>query len=127
MGVGYYVIHDPLHQVLDDDLRVYRLSGGSYERQASAWFPELRLSLTLWDGEFEAVRHRWLRWEDEHGALIPTGREQRHRVDEEHRRAERAEQLLAEETAARQRESAAREAAEARVAEMERRLRQAGS
>ena len=58
-----------------------------------------------------------LRWEDEHGALIPTGRE----------RAEHAEQLLAEQTAARQREAAAREAAEARVAEMERRLRQAGS
>ena len=95
MGVGYYVIHDPLQQVMEDDLRVYRLSGGSYERQASPWFPELRLRLTLWDGDFEAVRHRWLRWEDEHGALIPTGRE----------RAEHAEQLLAEQTAARQREA----------------------
>ena len=136
MGVEYYVIHDPLHQVseanltrrvMDDELRVYRLSGGSYERQASPWFPELRLSLTLWDGEFEAVRHRWLRWMDEHGALIPTGREradeEHRRADEEHQRAEHAEQLLAEETAARQREAAAREAAEAR----ERRLRQAGN
>ena len=113
MGVEYYVIHDPLHQVseanltrrvMEDELRVYRLSGGSYGRQASPWFPELRLSLTLWDGEFEAVRHRWLRWVDEHGVLIPTGREQRHRADEEHRRAdeehrraEHAEQMLAEE------------------------------
>ena len=35
------------------------------------------MGLTLWDGEFEAVRHRWLRWVDEHGVLIPTGREQR--------------------------------------------------
>ena len=99
LGVGYYVIHDPLHQVseanltrrvMDDELRVHRLSAGSYERLASPWFPELRLGLTLWDGVFEAVRHRWLRWVDEHGALIPTGREQR-------RRAEHAEQLLAEE------------------------------
>ena len=89
MGVGYYVIHDPLHQVMNDDLRTYRLSAGSYEQQ-SPWFPELRLGLTLWDGVFEAVRHRWLRWVDEHGVLIPTGREQR-------RRAEHAEQLLVEE------------------------------
>ena len=93
MGVGYYVIHDPLHQVMDEDLRIYRLSAGSYEQQ-SPWFPELRLGLTLWDGVFEAVRHRWLRWVDEPGALIPTGREQRLRADEEHRRAERLAALL---------------------------------
>ena len=99
MRVGYYVIYDPLHQVMDDELRIYRLRGGSYERQASLRFPELRLGLTLWDGEFEAVRSRWLRWVDEHGALIPTGQEQRRRADEEHRRADeehrRAERLAA--------------------------------
>ena len=101
MEVGYYVIHDPLHQVMDDELRIYRLRGAEYERQESHRFPELQLGLTLWDGVFEAVRHRWLRWVDEHGALIPTGREradeQHQRADEEHRRAEHAEQLLAEE------------------------------
>ena len=91
MGVEYYVINDPLHQVMDDELRIHRLRGGSYERQASPRFPELRLGLTLWDGEFEAVRHRWLRWVDEHGALIPTGGE---RADEERRRAERLAALL---------------------------------
>ena len=99
MGVKYYVIQDPLHQVMTDDLRIHRLSEGSYERQESSWFPELRLGLTLWDGVFEAVRHRWLRWVDEHGALIPTGREQRRRADKEHRRADeqyrRAERLAA--------------------------------
>ena len=97
MGVGYYVIHDPLHQVMDDELHIYRLRDRSYERHESHWFPELRLGLTLWDGVFEAVRSRWLRWVDDHGVLIPTGREQRRRADEEHRRAEHAEQLLAEE------------------------------
>ena len=90
MGVRYYVIHDPLHQVMDDELRVYRLSGGRYERRESRRFPELRLGLTLWDGVFESVRSRWLRWMDEHGMLISTGREQR-------QRAEHVEQLLAEE------------------------------
>ena len=90
MGVGYYVIHDPLHQVMNEDLRIYRLNGGSYQRRESRWFPELRLGLALWDGVFEAVRSRWLRWTDEHDVLIPTGAEQR-------QRAEHAEQLLSEE------------------------------
>ena len=98
MGVGYYVIHDPLHQVMDDDLRTYRLGDGSYERRESHRFPELRLGLTLWDGVFETVRSRWLRWVDEHGTLIPTGREradeEHRRADEEHRRAERLAALL---------------------------------
>ena len=94
LRVGYYVIHDPLHQVMGEDLRIYRLSDGGYERQESAWFPELRLGLTLWDGVYEAVWSRWLRWRDEHGTMIPTGAE---RADEEHRRADHAEQLLAEE------------------------------
>ena len=98
MGVGYYVIHDPLHQVMADEVRIYRLRGGSYERQASPRFPELRLGLTLWEGVFEAVRHRWLRWVDEHGVLIPTGGEradeQQRRADEQQRRAERLAALL---------------------------------
>ena len=94
MGVEYYVILDPLHQAMDDELRVYRLSGGRYEQQESPRFPELGLGVMLWDGVFEDVRSRWLRWMDEHDTMIPTGGE---RADEEHRRAERAEQLLAQE------------------------------
>ena len=101
MGVRYYVIHDPLSRVMDELLRVYRLSGGGYERRESHWFPELRLGLTLWDGVFEAVRSRWLRWVDEHDAVIPTGREladeQHLHIETPHRRAERAERLLTEE------------------------------
>ena len=111
MGVGYYVIHDPLHQVMDDELRIYRLSLGSYERQEVPRFPKLRLGLMLWEGVFEGVRTTWLRWTDEHDMMIPTGGEQRRRADEErrradeehrradeeHRRAERVERLLAEE------------------------------
>ena len=99
MGVGYYVVSDPLRQVMDDELRVYRLSAGSYElREGRPWFPELGLGMTLWEGEFEGVRNRWLRWTDAQGELIPTGKQ-------------RAE----EEAAARQQEAAARQAAEIRA------------
>ena len=90
MGVGCYVIYDPRRRVMPEVLRVYRLRGAGYERQPSPRFPALRLGLTLWDGEFESVRSRWLRWTDEHDALIPMGKDHR-------QRAERAEHLLAEE------------------------------
>ena len=89
MGVGYYVIYDPFHRLMRDDLRVYRLSGGRYERQESPRFPELRLGMRLWEGEFEGVWWSgWLRWTDEHDVLIPMGKE----------RAEHAEHLVAEES-----------------------------
>ena len=94
MGVGSYVIHDPLHQVMDEELRIYRLRGGRYERQASLRFPELRLGLTLWVGVFEAVWSRWLRWTDAHGVMLPTGKE---RAEQERQRAEQVEKLLVQE------------------------------
>ena len=102
MGVAYYVIYDPFHRVMRDDLRVYRLRDGGYEREESPRFAELRLGLTLWEGAFEGVWWSgWLRWMDEHDVVIPTGREdaehERHRAEQEHRRAEHVEHLLGEE------------------------------
>ena len=91
MRVSYYVIHDPLRQVMPDVLTVYRLNDLGYERQAEAWFPALKLGLALWDGVFEAVPSTWLRWTDAHGVLIPTGKE---RADQEQQRADRLEALL---------------------------------
>ena len=89
MGVSYYVIYDPFHRVMDEDVRVYRLRDGGYERQESLRFAELRLGLRLWEGAFEGVWWSgWLRWTDEHDVLIPTGREQRQRADQEGQRAD---------------------------------------
>ncbi len=83
MGVGYYVIHDPLHQVMDDELRVYRLSGGSYERQESPWFPELRLERQRADEERQRAEH-----------VEQLLAEERRHAEQEHRRAERLAALL---------------------------------
>ena len=98
MGVRYYVIYDPWHVVMGDDLRVYRLSGGRYERQAALRFPEFGLGLVQWEGEFEDERGPWLRWADEHGVLIPTGKEKAAQADaraeQQQRRADRLEALL---------------------------------
>ena len=105
MGIGYYVVYDPFHVVMRDDLGVHRLRGGSYELQGAARFPELGLGMTLWEGEFEDLVGPWLRWTDRHGALIPTGNEKAEQerlraeqastlVDRERRRADRLEALL---------------------------------
>jgi hypothetical protein len=61
----------------------------------------LKLGLTLWEGQFEGKHATWLRWTDEHGMLIPTGKEraeqERQRAKHAEQRAERTEQLLAQE------------------------------
>ena len=98
MRVSYYVIYDPLRQVRPDVLTVYSLYGAAYERQETALFPDLKLGLTLWEGTFEGKRDTWLRWTDEHGELIPTGKERAeqvaHQLLEERQRAERLAALL---------------------------------
>ncbi|MBI3325320.1 MAG: Uma2 family endonuclease [Nitrospinae bacterium] len=113
MRVNYYVIYDPLQQVMPDVVTIYRLRDFAYERQESAQFPALGLGLTLWEGVFEARQDTWLRWTDAHGGLIPTGKElaeqERQRADQERQRAEQAHQR-AEQAA--QREAQAHQQAE---------------
>jgi Uma2 family endonuclease len=101
MRVSYYVIYDPLQQIMPDVLTIYRLRDLAYERQEAPLFPSLRLGLTLWEGMFEGKHDTWLRWTDEYGAIIPTGKEraeqERQRAEQERQRAEHAEHLLAQE------------------------------
>ncbi len=101
MRVGYYVIFDPNAYLMPEVLTVYRWNDFRYEQQAAADFPVLGLGLTLWEGEYEGKRDRWLRWVDAAGQLIPTGKErgdqEQARAETEHARAEaehaRAERL----------------------------------
>lgn len=92
MRVTYYVIYDPLRQVMPEVLTIYHLHDAVYQRQESALFDLLGLGLTLWEGSFEGKRDTWLRWTDPDGVLIPTGKE---RADAERLRAE-AERLRAD-------------------------------
>jgi Uma2 family endonuclease len=108
MRIGYYVIYDPLRQVMPEVLTVYRLRDLVYERQETTRFPSLNLGLLLWDGTFEGKSDTWLRWTDEHGGIIPTGREraeqerqraeqERQRAEQEHQRAEQERQRAEQE------------------------------
>jgi Uma2 family endonuclease len=108
MRVPFYVIYDPQRQVMAEVLTVYRLQGVQYERQHLPQFSELKLSLTLWQGEFEGKVDTWLRWADEQGVLILTGKEraeqehqhaeqERQRAEQEHQRAEQERQRAEQE------------------------------
>lgn len=104
MGVIYYVVYDPWLNLGDAELTVYELGFGRRLRPRSDYqLPEVSLSLTLWQGSYESIEARWLRWCDTNGNLIPTAKEyatrETERADQEAERAkqeaERAERLAA--------------------------------
>ena len=100
MRVWYYVIFDPQQLVQDEMLRIYQLSIGRYVPKEEPFLEEVNLGLTLWDGTYEGLHARWLRWCDADGKLIPTGgevsKQVRQRAEQEQQRAERlASQLRA--------------------------------
>jgi Uma2 family endonuclease len=72
--VPYYAIHDPDNLLQGGELRVYHLEEG-YVQIDPAWLPGVGLGLTLWEGTFEGVCRKWLRWCDRDGIVIPTGEE----------------------------------------------------
>ncbi|HEX4949959.1 MAG TPA: Uma2 family endonuclease [Blastocatellia bacterium] len=88
-GILYYVVFDPFHELSETTLCVYELGFGKRLRPRKDFLlPTLGLSLTLWEGEYEGVRDTWLRWCDQDGRIIPTGKEAR---DLEAARADNAE------------------------------------
>ncbi len=75
MRVLYYVIFDPEHHLSEETLRLYRLNGYSYQPHDALQLPELHIGLTMWEGIYSGMRALWLRWVDESGNLILTGKE----------------------------------------------------
>jgi Uma2 family endonuclease len=108
-GITYYVVFDPLQYLSKDVLRVYEIGFGKrYRLREDFAMPEVSLSLTLWDGEFEGKSAIWLRWCDADGNIIPTGAE----------RAKEAEAKTKEAEARADAESKARKSAEAELEEL---------
>ncbi|MFO0937541.1 MAG: Uma2 family endonuclease [Gemmataceae bacterium] len=137
IGVIYYVIFDPELVLKKGLLRAFVLNEGEYQPTDPSKLKLVSLGFKLWDGEYENVQARWLRWVDEKGMIIPSAKErgdvaiqladvanQRadvavHRAEEESQRADR-EQVRAEE------ERARANAAEAKARELEEKLRKLG-
>lgn len=93
IGIGYYVVYDPLQQLGEQLLYVFeRRGGGTYEPRTDHYFSEIGLGVTLWEGVYEDVHQTWLRWCDEQGVVIPTGAERAaQEADRAQREAERAQ------------------------------------
>ncbi|MEZ4866791.1 MAG: Uma2 family endonuclease [Caldilineaceae bacterium] len=93
LGILYYAIFDPYHELTKETFRFFRLVDGEYIETKDTWMPEVELGLTLWQGRYQEVETTWLRWCDQDGNLIPTGEEL---AEQERARAERLAAKLLE-------------------------------
>lgn len=88
MGVRYYVVFDPFQIYDAPHLRIYeRAIGWRYRLRDDFKLPEIGLNLQMWRGKFENAKEDWLRWCDNAGNLILTGKE---RAEAETERTETA-------------------------------------
>ena len=95
IGVTYYAVFDPLRQIQEPErmdgslLKVFGLTQGRYVESRPSWLETVGLGLTIWEGEFEEQPGLWLRWCDQNGQIILTGKE---RADQEQQRADQEQQ-----------------------------------
>ena len=90
LGIAYYIVYDPNHQLGNKPLHVYTLREARYQKSKKTWLPDVGLGVILWTGIYRGMEATWLRWQDEGGNLLLTGAE-RAEVAEE-----RAERLAAQ-------------------------------
>ncbi|MDQ3250535.1 MAG: Uma2 family endonuclease, partial [Chloroflexota bacterium] len=93
LGILYYAIFDPLYELSQATLRLFRLQDDHYVETSELWMPEVELGLTVWQGRHRDSTGPWLRWCDRNGNVIPTGAEglqaERQRAEQERQRADR--------------------------------------
>jgi Uma2 family endonuclease len=96
LGVPNYVVYDRT----TNRFRHFQRQDGRYQEtsldERGVWFPELEVGLRTWQGTYQGVSGRWLRWFDRNGQWLPTEAErtaqEAQRADRE---AERADRLAA--------------------------------
>ncbi|NJM75368.1 MAG: Uma2 family endonuclease [Acaryochloridaceae cyanobacterium RU_4_10] len=78
LRVPYYIVYSRYTQ----QLRYFRLEGGQYQEQPlnpqnpRLWLTDLEIGLGIWEGSFEDVPGRWVRWCDDQGNWLLTDTEQ---------------------------------------------------
>jgi Uma2 family endonuclease len=86
LRVPYYVVFDRY----DQQFRVFTLQGGHYQElalpESRYWFDDLGIGLAVWEGAYEGIAGKWLRWYDR-DQWIPTNAEAR-QVAEQQAQAE---------------------------------------
>ncbi len=123
IGVPYYIVYDPYLVLKGDDLYIYEIGFGKrYQRRDDPMLPGIGLGVTVWQGVYEDGEAPWLRWLDEKGDLIATGKERAAKAErwasEAERRASDAERRASEAERRADEESEARRRAEAELARM---------
>jgi Uma2 family endonuclease len=98
LRIPYYAIFDRYQF----EFRIFKLDGGSYTEvtltDSRFWIPELELGLGVWEGSFDGVEQRWLRWYDGAGNWVLTiAEEERRQKEEERRKLEEERQRTEEE------------------------------
>jgi Uma2 family endonuclease len=135
LRIPYYVVFSRY----DDRLYFFHLVGGHYQRQdldaihPRIWISELQLGLGLWDGEYDEIERRWLRWYDAEGNWVLTdaefqqqqAEEQRRQAEEQRRQAEEQRSLADQERQRAQQEQERANAAEAQLKQVVMNLLQA--
>jgi Uma2 family endonuclease len=120
IGVKYYIIHDPYHELFEQDLNFFVLENGKYKEidtlEPHNYLPDITLGLKIWKGMYEDAEAPFARWCDAEGKCLLTGAE---RSEAEAKRAAEAEIKAQEaEIKAQEAEIKAQEEAErARLAE----------
>jgi hypothetical protein len=98
MLVPFYVIFDPLEHLSHGVLRGFRLVNRSYHSVSVDQFSEIGLGLRLWRGIYEDYDETWLRWCDQTGRVIPTGKEKSNpdcaKAEEERQRTDKLRDQL---------------------------------
>jgi Uma2 family endonuclease len=86
IGVSYYAVLDPEHQLSEEVLRIWRRKGNDFERIEPGYWPEIGQGLVLWQGTFERHMDTWLRCCDAKGKVIPRAEERVRELEEALRR-----------------------------------------
>jgi Uma2 family endonuclease len=98
IGVQYYIIHDPYHELFAQDLNFFELINGQYEPienlDSHLYLPAVSLGLKIWNGIFEDAEAPFARWCNKEGEFLLTGAE---RSLVEAKRADEAEAKAKEE------------------------------
>jgi Uma2 family endonuclease len=127
VGVWYYIVFDPLgalkREMGGETLRLYELRRGGYSPMNDFWMEGVGLGLRLWEGEYEGWQGVWLRWCDERGNLLPTGREL---SEQEKARAETEKARAETEKARAETEKARADSAEEKLEQLTAKLRALG-
>jgi Uma2 family endonuclease len=85
LRIPYYIIFDRY----TDNLRVFKLSGGFYQEMElntpRVWIDQIKLGLGIWEGSYQNIERKWLRWFDNLGNWILTPKEKQEQELEKQR------------------------------------------